>query len=477
MGSLFSVLNSASQSLQALELAINVTQNNVTNANSPGYAEQVPQLISQDFQSDTGISSGGVEEVTQDTRNAYADTAVQQQLSLQGMYQQLQTTLAPLQTVFDVSSSSPIPSALNQLFQSFSAWSSQPTNANYQAGVIQAAQQTAAAFQQAAVQLGQIQTSTTNDIQSTVTQINQDAAAIQSYNQQIAQNSQPNAGLSAQLENTLENLSGLANIQVLTGLGGTVTVMLGGQTPLVEGTQVNDIQAVNNTASNAGNPGAAPNISILDANGNDITGQITSGSMAGLLSVRNNLLPSLIGGGQQVGGLNTLAQGLADSVNNVLAQGSTTNTPPYQAGSPLFTYNAAAPAGIASSLAVSSTITGSQLAAADPGPPFVANGAALTLAGLDSSTPGPVDGQGFTQYFSSLTSAVGYAASNANTAATAQSQLVAQAKSLQQQVSGVSLDEEAIRLVQLQSSYQASSKVVTVIDDTLQSLMNMIPTP
>jgi flagellar hook-associated protein 1 FlgK len=475
MGNLFSALNSASQSLQAFERAIDVTQNNVTNANSPGYADQVPQLISQDFQSNTG-TSGGVQEVTQDTRSTYADTAVQQQLSLQGMYQQLQTTLAPLQSVFDVSSSSPIPSALNQLFQSFSQWSTQPSNTNYQSAVIDAAQQTASAFQQAAVQLGQIQTSTTNDIQSTVSQINQDAATIQGYNEQVSQQAQPDAGLSAQLENTLENLSGLANIQVLTGIGGTVTVLLGGQTPLVEGTQVNAIQAVNDTASNSGNPGAAPNIGIEDSNGNDITSQITSGSLAGLLSVRNTLLPSLIGGGQQVGGLNTLAQSLADSVNNVLSQGSTTTTPPYQSGSPLFTYNASQPAGIAGTLAVSSTITGSQLAAADAGPPAVANGAALTLAGLDSSTPGPVGGQGFTQYFSSLTSAVGNAANNANTAATAQSQLVAQAQSLQQQVSGVSLDEEAIRLVQLQSSYQAASKVVTVIDDLTQSLMTMIPT-
>ena len=217
MGNLFSVLNSASQSLQAFEQAIDVTQNNVTNANSPGYAEQVPQLISQDFQSITGVNSGGVKELTQDTRSVYADTAVQQQLSLQGMYQQLQTTLAPLQNVFDVSSSSAIPSALNQLFQSFSEWSTQPTNANYQSAVIDAAQQTASAFQQAAVQLGQIQISNGDDIQSTVAQINQDAAAIQTYNQELGQSDQPDAGLSAQLENTLENLSSLVNIQVLKG--------------------------------------------------------------------------------------------------------------------------------------------------------------------------------------------------------------------------------------------------------------------
>ena len=327
------------------------------------------------------------------------------------------------------------------------------------------------------MQLGQIQTSTNQDIQSTVTEINQDAAPIQTYNEQIAQNSTPDAGLSAQLENTLENLSGLANIQVVSGIGGQVTVLLGGQTALVEGNQVNAIQAVNNTASNTGNPGAAPTISIEDSNGNDITSQITSGSLAGLLNVSNTLLPSLIGGGQQVGGLNTLAQGLADSVNNLLEQGTTSTTPPYAAGSPLFTYNSAVPAGVASSFAVSSTITGSQLAAG------------RSRAALQSSMaprsrwrawipprPGRWTVEGFTQYFGSLTSAVGYAASNASTEATAQSQLVAQAQSLQQQVQGVSLDQEAIQLVQFQSSYQAASKVVTVIDDTLQTLMTMIPT-
>ncbi len=263
---------------------------------------------------------------------------------------------------------------------------------------------------------------------------------------------------------------------MLPGIGGMVTVLVGGQTPLVEGTQVNDIQAVNDTASNSGNPDAAPLISIEDANGNDITSQITSGSLAGLLSVANTTLPSLIGGGQQVGGLNTLAQSLADSVNSVLEQGSVTSTPPYQAGTALFTYNANAPAGVASSLAVSSTITGATLAAADTQPNVVANGAALTLAALDSTSPGPVDGQGFTQYFGTLTAAVGNAVSNANTQTTAQSQLVAQAQSLQQQVSGVSLDDEATQLIQLQSSYDAASKLVTVIDDTLQTLMTMIPT-
>ena len=470
MGSLFSALNSASSALDAFQRAVDVTQNNVANANSPGYAAQVPTFQAESFQSTNGLS-GGVVEQTQDTRNQFADTAVQQQLSQQGLYQQLQSSLTPLQNVFDVSSSSAIPSAFNQLFQSFSQWSTQPSNANYQSAVISAAQQTATAFQQAAAQLSSIRGETVQDLQSTVAQINQDAAQIQTYNSSVTRQSTPDPGAQAQLESTLENRSGLANVQVLSGVGGMVTVLLGGQTPLVIGTQVNALQ-VQNDATNALN--GPPNQSIVDSNGNDVTGQVTSGSLAGLLTAVNDVIPSLAGGGTQVGGLNTLAQGLADTVNNLLAQGSTTATPPYQTGLPLFTYTAGAPAGVAASISVNPALTPSQLAATNPGPPPVSNGIALQLSQLDSGTSGPINGLGPTQYFSTLVSQVGNAVNNASTSATAQTQLVAQAKSLQQQLSGVNLDEEAVRLVQLQSSYQAASKVVTVIDELTQSLMSMV---
>ncbi|HLK21804.1 MAG TPA: flagellar hook-associated protein FlgK [Bryobacteraceae bacterium] len=470
MGSLFSALGSASNALEAFQRAIDVTQDNVTNANSPGYAKQIPIFQSTPFQLSSDLS-GGIVEQTQDGRNQYADAVVRQQLSLQGAAQQLQSSLAPLQNVFDVSSSSPIPSALNQLFQSFSQWSTQPSNPVYQTAVINAAQQAATAFQQAAAQLSGIRGNTIQDLQSTVGQINHDLAQVQAYNVQLAHQNGPNPGAQANLEAALEDLSSQANVQILSGVGGTVTVLLGGQTPLVIGTQLNTLQVQNDATNSLNGP---PNQAIVDSNGNDVTSQITSGSLSGLLNVVNTVLPSLAGGGNQVGGLNTLAQGLADSVNNLLAQGSTTSTPPYQTGLPLFTYTPGSPTGVASSISVNSALTPSQLAPTNPGPPVVSNGIALQLAGLDTAPGGQINGMGFTQYFGSLTSQVGNAVSNATTSAAAQTQMVAQAKSLQQQASGVNLDEEAIRLVQLQSSYQAASKVVTVIDQLTQTLMNMV---
>jgi flagellar hook-associated protein 1 FlgK len=193
--------------------------------------------------------------------------------------------------------------------------------------------------------------------------------------------------------------------------------------------------------------------------------------LAGLLSVRNDLLPSLAGGAHQNGDLNTLAKGLADAVNIQLAQGSTTSTPPYQAGSGLFTYDATSATTSAATLAVNPALTPNQLAPVDPGPPVVSNGNALKLAALDSTSQ--INGLNFTQYFGSLVSRVGNAASTADTQATAQQSLVAQAKNLRKTLSGVSLDEEAIRLVQLQRSYQAASRIVSVVDQLAQTLLNI----
>jgi len=232
------------------------------------------------------------------------------------------------------------------------------------------------------------------------------------------------------------------------------------------------VQSASN--ANAPNPNAPPNAAVVDSNGVDVTSRISSGNLGALLSVRNGLIPSLIGGAQQTGDLNGLAKSLADTVNNLLTQGSTTSTPPYQAGSPLFTYDPSSAADRAASLQVNSSLTPSQLAATDPGPPPVSNGIALKLAGLDSDPAGQINGQSFTQFFGSLVSRVGAAAQDADTGVTSQTQLVAQAKTLRQQLSGVSIDEEAVRILQLQQAYQATSKVVSVVDQLTQSLMTMV---
>jgi flagellar hook-associated protein 1 FlgK len=369
--------------------------------------------------------------------------------------------------------------ALNSLFQSFSAWSATPGSASAQQQVLTSAQSLAQSFQSTAASLSQTTTQLNQNISSTVQQINQLAAQIQSDNIAIQKNPDPaggvDAGVSANLEASLESLSQLANVTVNFASDGTATVLLGGQTPLVVGAQENSVQANFSTTTGSVNPNAVPNAVIQDSNGQDITANISGGSLGGLLAVRNTVLPSLQGNGTQTGALNELAQQVADRVNQVLTSATTASG---QAGVPLFTYNNASPVDVASTLALSSTITASSLASVDPTQPTVGNGAALTLSNLGSST-NPADqigGQTMLQFLSSVAAQVGQQASNAQTGQSASTQAVTQAQAVQTQISGVSLDAEAINVMELQQGYQAAGKMVSVVDSLAQTLMSMVGT-
>ena len=55
-----------------------------------------------------------------------------------------------------------------------------------------------------------------------------------------------------------------------------------------------------------------------------------------------------------------------------------------------------------------------------------------------------------------------------------QQSAVAQAKNLRQQMSGVSLDEEATILIQFQRAYEANSRLIGVLDQLTEDTINIL---
>jgi flagellar hook-associated protein 1 FlgK len=478
MGTLFGTLNNTLDAIEAFQTALNVSQNNVSNASTPGYAAQVANLEALPFDPSAGVTGGVKAGPTQSTNDEYVNRAVNNQFSQQGNYAAQSSALQSIQGLFDVSGQTGIVGALNNLFQSFSAWSANPGSTSVQQGVLTAAQELAQGFQSTAASLSQTTLQLNQQLSSTVQQINQIASQIQTDNLAILQNPDPaggvNAGIDAQLHSSIQSLSQLANVTVSYAPNGVATVLLGGQTPLVMGTQLDSVQTNFSGSSGATYPGGIPNAQILDANGTDITDQISQGTLGGLLSVRNGVLPGLQGNGQQVGALNQLAQQVADRVNQVLASGTTSSG---QAGGPLFDYDATSPTDVASTLTVDPNITAGTLAAASAGPPPASNGTALTLSNLGQSTAAgdEINGQTIIQFLGSMAAQVGQQVSDAQTGQTVASQSLAQAQAVQTQISGVSLDAEAINVMELQKGYQAAGQMVSVIDSLAQTLLNMIP--
>jgi len=478
MANLLATLVNSATTLSAYDQVLQVTQNNVANASTPGYARQTQTLEAMPFDPTRGDAGGVRAGTALSSRDEYAEQAVRQQNVLLGAATQSVNSLTSLQSYFDVSGSSGIPYALNNLLQAFSAWGQTPNDANARQNVINQASDLAGAFQDAANGLTTVTQDTDQQLQQTTAQINSLVGQLQQFNKDVMGGDHNDSGLDAQVHSTLEQLSQYVNFTATKQPDGTVNIMLNGQTPLLIEDRQYQIACNMVQAPDAVYANAPPLAQITASDGTDITAGITTGQLGALLTMRNSMLPGYIGDGAQQGDLNAMAQQFADRVNQLLTSGNISDGPPAQTGVALFTYDAANPTNVAGSLAINPAISASQLAAIDPGPPEVSNGIALTLSGLANPTDSAdeIQGESFTAFYGDMASRVGNALSEATDQQQVQQSAVAQAQNLRQQASGVDLDQEAMTLVQFQQAYEANSRLISVLDQLTADVINILST-
>ena len=225
MSNLLASLRSSADTLQAYGQVLETAQNNVSNASTPGYAKQTVQLYALPFDPMVGTTGGvGVGQMVS-ARNEYSDQAVRSQETGLGYQQQMTNTLSALQASFDISGNQGIPLALNNLLQSFSAWGATPDNAAARQTVIQDATALAGTFQQTASQVASQASDAQQQIGQTVDQVNQLVGQLQGYNVLAMQGNKQDAGLSAQMHCTLDQLASLANVTATFQSDGSVSLM------------------------------------------------------------------------------------------------------------------------------------------------------------------------------------------------------------------------------------------------------------
>jgi flagellar hook-associated protein 1 FlgK len=106
MPGLLSALEVSGRTLAAFDRALEVTQNNVANIQTPGYAKQTQILESQPFDPSAGVLGGVLAGEVVSARNDYAEQAVRTQTVLLGQAQQNVGSLTSLQSLFDISGNS-----------------------------------------------------------------------------------------------------------------------------------------------------------------------------------------------------------------------------------------------------------------------------------------------------------------------------------------------------------------------------------
>ena len=453
MGSIQSALHNAASSLDVFTQVMDVTENNVTNASTPGYAAQSQSLEPLSFDLSGGALGGVRAGQVVSSRDQYAEQTVRSAQTALGQYSRDVASLTNVQSVFDISGSLGLAGDLNTLFSNFSAWAQTPTSATAAEAVVTSAGDVAQDFQRAYSALTSVQSNTGAQLRTTVGDINQLTVQLAGLNAQAARASGPDAGLDAQINSTLEQLSQYAGITATPQADGAYNVLLDGQIPLVlNGTQYQLSCAVD--------PTTTPAATILSG-GAAVNAQVDGGQLGSLLNTYNTVLPSYLGDSSQQGQLNTMAQQLADAVNGILNAG----TP----GLALFDYDATSPNTVAQTISVDPDATAAALTAVPVSTP-------ASLAGLESAAQSGLDGSTFSEYYGQMASTVGAALSAATSQQTTGQATLALAQNLRQQSSGVSLDQEAMTLIEFQRAYEACSKMVTTLDQIIQDTIDMVQT-
>ncbi|MFN7920518.1 MAG: flagellar hook-associated protein FlgK [Bryobacteraceae bacterium] len=451
MSNLMASLATVAESMRTVQKSIELTSNNVANSKSPGYVKQSLALVAKRFEVQNGLA-GGVEDAgIISARKEYLETGVRDQASQKAKYDQQAAGLERIEPLFDISSGSGLGGSIDALFKSFSELSISPNDAPARQRTIETAKDLAASFRFASSALGAATTGGQTEINSVVSKINRLGELVQTYNREVRTDHRKleDPGLEAQVHATLEDLSNLVGIQVVSGNEGSLQVLVGGQTTLTVGENLYPLSADFSTGKAV----------IRDAAGQDISANITSGQLGGALDFQNNIATDLSSR------LDTLAKTLADRVNTTLASGLDQNGQP---GAALFVYD---PTKSAASTLAANTLTPDQLATAVPSAPG-GNGNALALADLGNSKQ--IQGTSFSQYYGEAAGSLGRLLANARQDSKTHDLLLSQARNLRSNDTAVNLDEEAANLIAFQRQYEANAELVRVLNNLTETMLGIL---
>jgi flagellar hook-associated protein 1 FlgK len=102
------------------------------------------------------------------------------------------------------------------------------------------------------------------------------------------------------------------------------------------------------------------------------------------------------------------------------------------------------------------------------------NGNAIAMATIQYQLLMSAGSATMDDFYNGLVSDVGRFAQQAKVNLDHQSSVSLQLSTYREEVSGVSMDEEMVNMVQFQSAYNAAAKLVSTVDELLEALIAMV---
>ena len=456
MPTIGSILSTAATALRTQQSALDVTSHNIANAATDGYTRQRAVITSNTaLRTPHGVFGTGVDIANvQQVRDSLLDADYRLQSSSASEQETRAQLLGRVETMLGEPSDQALSATFDQFLSSWSDLATSPNSVAARTVLRQRSIELTDKLHDFNASLDQIREEVDSRLEAGVGRINALIDTVKQLNKEIV--SSEAGGVTAgdlrdEQNRALDELSTLIPIDVTRRSNGSVGVATSGY---------NIIDGAAGLTVKVGSVGGTMGIMIEGH-----SGLLTEagGSTGALLGVLNDDIPAV----RQ--SLDDFASALVDAVNTAHATG----TGPDGATSVDFFD----PAGTtAATISLSADVLASARAIAAGTPDGTgnyqagANDVALSIAGLrDTSlaalgaTPG--------EHLQGLVSSVGLAVRSSTDNGEVHRTLADQADGRRMSLSGVSTDEELVQMIQFQSAYQAAARVVTAVDEMLQSLL------
>ena len=460
---IYGMFNVASTALLTQQKALDVTANNIANVNTEGYSRQrINMEQNEPVRYQGGTLGTGVQtnQYIQRVYDQFINAQLAESQSLSGRWDATLETLEKAELMFDETSGYGLNDALAQFWNSWQELSNTPSGYTERATLIGDTQNLTAIFNNLSEGLSEVQSDSDESITSAVDQINTLTSEIADLNLKIVE---VEAGghsaneFSDARDMKLRELSELIDINSFEDADGYLTITSVNGKTLVDRTSSWELTTHENTDG-------LQDVFWISSSGaeENITNGISTGKLKGWIEARDETIVDF------KDRLDELAAAIVSEVNSLHSTGTTLDG---TTGVDYFTGTDASDISINTDIINDSNLIAAALSTeAVPG----GNGNAMDIAALQTSLTMSTGTATFDDFYNALAGDVGSGVAHAQTNSNHQSSVSLQLSTYREEVSGVSLDEEMIALVQFQSAYNAAAKIVTTVDEMLDSLIAMV---
>ncbi|WP_417235023.1 flagellar hook-associated protein FlgK [Arthrobacter sp.] len=456
--STFSGLNTAMTGLNAARVGLETTGNNIINVNTPGYTRQRAELTAVGALASTGLNAsrpGLGQGVSVAGISRLADAHLEARLNAtSGAVGHADTRAAALMDI-EATLREPGENGLSAILGKFwNAWegvANQPGEAAPATVLISSANDVAARLKLMHGELSDQWSAQHSALETMTAEVNSTAARVAELNASITSTIAAGGNANELLDQRGTLVTRLAELAGATSgeNEGVFEVKIGNHV-LVSGKTPHELTIAGGTSLETSAAGGAPTVNF------DVQG----GRIAGALSLLGPANDTGTGGAiaQMASSLDAVAKNLAETVNAAHRQGITADDVP---GGNFFDPASTTAAGL--TVIVSSA---AELATRSKDGGKLDGSNALAIAQL-ATEKGGADDQWSTVVVSSGLAAQAEAQQSVNAALAHNA-----AASQQQAATGVSLDEENVALLAYQHAYQGAARVMTAVDEMLDTLIN-----